>query len=174
MTSTQLLDSFLDSSTKDKQALLETVSGLDEAVFNKQPSACVWSPAQILDHLCIANGYYVPLVDDVIAHATKGEDEVRHSFVGNFIIKALTSDKAPAPKQLTPREGVIGRDVIDKWSSLQSQLEERARQAHGLKLTSHKVKNPFIPLVRMNGCDLFRILEVHLKYHLSQIIERSQ
>jgi len=174
LTSAQLLESFLSSSEQDSRSLLAAVNGLDEAALNKQPSAGVWSPAQILDHLCIANGYYIQPIDDVIAHAAKGYDEVRHSFVGKFIIKALSSSKAPAPKQLTPRDGVIGRDVIDKWSNLQKQLEEKAKQAHRLKLTSHKVKNPFIPLVRMNGCDLFRILEVHLKYHLPRIIERSK
>ena len=131
MTCDQLLDSFCKRSKSASDRICKAVESLDEAALNRQPAQGTWSPAQILDHLYIANSSYIPLMQEAIAGGQKGSEDVRHSMIGRFIIKALRGTSAPAPKQLTPGSGPFGKDVVARWLGQQRAIESLAQNGKG-------------------------------------------
>ena len=144
---------------------------LTDAQLNWSPGADKWSAGQIFDHMRIANSYYFGIMEKAVDKGRYGpRQEVRHTWIGSFLIKAAgPSGNVPAPKQMIPARGPFDEKILTQFDADQQKLLNLAVQADDVDLTSSKVTNPIIPLIRMNLADCFEILVAHEERHVGQI-----
>src|SRR5262245_27249176 len=97
------LDHIIDRNEQLIRRMEDSVAGKHDAELLRHPHEGVWSPAQVIEHMTLANSYYLPMMGDAIVSAGQGAParEVRHSFFGKWIIKATgPNGNAPAPPAL--------------------------------------------------------------------------
>ncbi len=137
-------------------------------------SAKTWSPAQIFEHMVLANGPYLERLPKGIEKAPPGGDRpVQHTWFGSFIYKAAgPASNAPPPKVMVPGPGPFGNETFERWRRQQDELLGLLDAAQDRDLGTIKLRNPFIRLFRMTLCDFFAILATHTERHVSQIEER--
>lgn len=154
---------------------MEAAAKLDDEAWNRAPSGG-WSPAQIFEHLILTNTLYIEKVDKALEAAPKGgQNSVRHTWFGKFIIKSAgPGGNAPAPKTLHPRPGPYSREVLDRWSAQQQQIIELHARAKDADLSRVKLRNPLIKLFGMNLSDCFAIFATHTERHILQIEDRAK
>src|SRR6185503_17538440 len=70
--------------TKRIRTLVERTGSGD---MDTKPDPKVWSPAQVMEHMIITNGYYFPAMRAAMSGAPKAfeETEVRDSWIGKLI-----------------------------------------------------------------------------------------
>ena len=173
MTCDEFLDDFKGRQERACNRISKALATTSDAHFNRQPAPGVWSVGQILDHICIGNARYLPLMKAALDHAKAGSEELRHSLLGGFIIRALNSGTAPAPRAMTPREGNVERQILDKFLEQERHFISLADKVKGKRISSVGVWNPIIRIVRMNLADCFAIIAAHNDYHVPQIEERA-
>src|SRR5262249_52896651 len=141
-----------------------------------RPDPKTWTPAQVLEHMVITNGIYLPIMRTAVERAptSESESQIRHSWFGNFIRKATAPDRknTPAPRKLYPRGAAIGVEILDSWRKQQEEFLALIEQAEGIDLSRVSVRNPLLPIFRMNLADCFEIMTVHTERHVAQIEER--
>jgi len=138
--------------------------------LNWSPEPAKWSIAQIFEHLILTNTPYVPAIKNGVEAAEKRSGEIKHTFFGKFLIKnAGPKGNAPAPKQLHPRPGPYGMDVIDKWAAQTQSLLDLAKGSKGVDLCSFRIHDPLLKMFKMNLADCFLILTEHTERHIQQI-----
>jgi hypothetical protein len=146
---------------------------LDDEAWNEAPKDG-WSPAQIFEHMMLANGPYAALLERLLEDAPAGaEAPAKHSFFGKLLLKAAgPRGNAPAPKALHPCAGPHGRDVLDRWAAQQERIVELHEMARGKNLAQLRFSNPFVKFFKMTGCDAFALFADHTERHVSQIESR--
>jgi hypothetical protein len=151
----------------------KVLEGVDVERLNRVPDSKTWSPAQVVDHMVIANAPYLKAMPEALTRAPKGDSEVRHSFFGRVIVKgAGPGGNAPVIKKLRPRETRIPIEIVEEWRGQQEQIISLIESAQGKDISRTPVPNPFFPIFRMNLADCFEILTVHTERHLLQIEQR--
>lgn len=143
---------------------------LEQLNWKAEPTR--WSAGQIYAHMMLANAQYLPLLKIAIDGAPRARvgDSVQHTWFGQFIIKGAGPEgNAPAPKSLHPRSTPFDKDVVEQWAAQTQDFMDLARRAHGADLCAAKIKNPFIPLLKLNLADCFEILTEHTERHIRQI-----
>ena len=135
------------------------------------PEPKKWSIAQILEHMMLANAPYLMTIKNGIAAAAKDPSaRLKHTLFGKAIMRgAGPQGNVPAPKKLHPAPGPYTPDIIDRWAAQTQAILDLAREARGVDMCSIKVRNPFIPLLRMNLADCFMIICEHTERHVQQI-----
>jgi len=155
--------------------MLVLTANLDEKTLNTTPDASLWSPAQIIEHLVLANRPYLRAIGGVLKNAprTQGDAPLRYTFFGKLLRKAVGPDgNAPAPKALHPRTTPIPTSVIQEWQQQQTELMALLNQSTGVDLSRTRVWNPLVKIIPMNLADCFAILTAHTERHLQQIEQR--
>ena len=149
------------------------LAGVEVDRLNRPPDSRTWSPAQVLDHVVLANTPYLRAIPEAISRAPGGDSEIRHSFFGKLIIKgAGPGGNAPVIPKLRPRETRIPMEIVDEWRGQQERIISLIDSAKGKDVARTPVRNPFFPIFRMNLADCFEILTVHTEGHMLQIEER--
>ncbi len=169
------LASITERTTELTRRLDAAVIGRSPEDLLRQPSAGVWSPAQVVEHLVITNRSYVPVMRAAIDLAPRdyGGSEAKLSFIGRTIAKmAGPGGNAPAPKFLFPTNRPDVDAVLVEWREQHAQILEIAVAAKGVDLSVVKIRNPFVKWVRLNLVDCFEIMTVHTDRHVGQIEDR--
>lgn len=145
---------------------------VDQRQLNWSPGPDRWNLGQIFAHMMLANSHYEPAIKTAIDQASRAKigDSIQHTFFGRFIIRGAGPDgNAPVPKSLRPKAGPYDATICEKWAAQTQRLLDLARSAHSVDLCTAKVKNPFIPFLRLNLADCFQILAEHTERHIRQI-----
>lgn len=148
-------------------------ASLDDKKWNEAPQGG-WSPAQIFEHMTLANAPYIETLERVLPNAKKGdESQEKYSWFGRLIHKVSSPQgNAPAPKNLHPKPGLYSREVFARWRKQQEQIIALHEKAKGIDLAGVRAPNPFVKLFRMTLCDFFAILATHTERHVGQIESR--
>lgn len=176
MTSEDFLRSIIERNAANTERCTRAIEGLTEAQLNRHVGD-LWSVAQVLDHLVIANTPYLMSMHTAISKAQKGKGSaaIKHTFVASKIISMMPTEKnVPVPKAMVPRSGNIEGTIGERWRRDQEVIEELARGAAGVDLNLVKFQNPFVKFLKFNLADGFGILVAHADRHVQQIEERAQ
>ena len=157
------------------ECLVSSTRDLDDAAMNYRPDRSIWSPAQVVEHMVLANRPYLKTIEAGMERAQKGtgDHQIHYSFFGKLLIKAVGPDgNAPAPKVLHPSPRPIWRDVFTEWQQQQTQLLSLLDQGAGIDFSRASVRNPFIRMIRMNVADCLEIMTAHTERHVRQVQAR--
>lgn len=160
-------DRFVDQLARGR----EVAKRLREEDLNRSPGPGKWSIGQIFEHMILSALSYEQTMKSAVETAAKGASaEIRHTMFGKFIIKSAGPEgNSPAPKPFVPKNDHHTMQIVEKWIAQTEGFLALARKAHGIDLCSYKIKNPIIPIFKMNLADCFEILAEHTERHIRQI-----
>ena len=171
---------FFDDVAERIQALISrariATGGLEKERFNQRTPAGDWSPAEVFQHMMIANKSYLKTIRKALENArgSAADTEVKFSFVGKMIIKGAGPDgNVPAMKAMVPDPGPYDLSLVDSWVEQHEEILSLLQQANGFDPSATRISNPFLPILKMNLADAFEIIAVHGERHVGQIEERS-
>lgn len=155
-------------------------AGLNTADLTRQPAADAWSVGTVLEHLLIANGFYLDIIPEIAQRArARGTLATgaawKHSFLGGMIERSLRPEstrRLKAPKIFRP--GPAARPaVLAAFLAQQGQLERLLEETADLAWSRVGMASPVSPLIRTNLGDSFHIMVTHGERHMGQI-ERTR
>ncbi|MEQ1936107.1 MAG: DinB family protein [Fimbriimonadaceae bacterium] len=175
MDSSDFLDQIRNSTQDQINRMRLVMDSVSDEVFNRVPAGGEWTPGQVTDHLIIANTPYLAAMTKAIEAAPhNGPSPVTHTFFGKLIISAAgPTGNAPAPKSMIPPPPPTRRERADLWFEQMDILLGLIERSKDLDISKIKIKNPFVPLIRMNLADFFKITTEHTERHVQQIEQRS-
>lgn len=143
--------------------------------LNWRPKPDSWSAAQILDHMFVANRFYIEPLRDAVARAPEGAaGEVRHTWFGKWLAKASgPSGNVATPKPMLPRQDTYESDVVQTWKDQTEDLARLIESAKSKDVGRIRIRNPLIKLFRMTLADCFLVLTEHTERHVRQIEDRA-
>jgi len=158
----------LDDAEARVKAVFESMS---DEVFNRPGPPSNWSPAMILDHLLIVDDPYLgKLAALTDLSAGRGEEEVRYTWLGKFLMKAGgPGGNAPAPKSMTPKSGPRDREIVNRYLAHLAEARRQAERLRGVDLNRVRINNPFMPIFRMTAGDVLGLMDTHKERHIQQI-----
>ena len=155
--------------------LIRATRDLGDEALNQRPDLRTWSPAQVVEHMVLAHRPYLQTIRSGLERAGRGagDRQVRYSFFGKLLIKAVGPDSnTPAPRALHPGPSPVWQEVFAEWQRQQGQLLSLLDQAADADLSGVFVRNPFIRVIRQNIADCLEIVTAHTERHVGQIEER--
>jgi len=157
----------LDDLENRVRSLFSTMS--DEA-FNRPGPPSNWSPAMILDHLLIVDDPYHAKLRQLKDLPTGGNEEVRYTFMGKFLIKeGGPGGKAPAPKSMTPVAGPRDREIVERYLAHLAEAKSLASRFKDVNLNEVRINNPHFSIFRMTMGDVLALMAGHKERHIQQI-----
>jgi hypothetical protein len=158
-----------------RERIATMVRPLDQAKLNQHPEPNGWSVGQVLEHLCLADELYEPLLSALLRSARQDASaaarEWTPSFIGGLIARSLLNPKPlKGPKVFrpgpTPRNG-----VVEALLAREINFVKAMDDASSFDWRALRIRSPALPswAPRMNVGDGFRIHVVHLTRHSRQI-----
>lgn len=176
MNTSEFLSTIREQGASHLERLPDACRSLSNECFNGPPAPFAWNPAQIVDHVVLANSHYLPEIERLVGRAARagGDPVVRHTWGGKLIIKFAGPDRdvPPPGSVLLPRKGAIARGIVDLWRGQQEAFLKLTEQATGSDLMKHRMRSPFAKFLRLNLADALEIWTVHTERHVRQIEER--
>jgi len=152
----------------------QAIAGLSEDQLNQPVIEGEWSILQVVEHMRLSHGSYLDLVPAAIAKVGHGDAEVKLTWVGNFLVReAGPGGNAPAPKPFRPTVSRYSASTLEEWRQQTAQLTEAFKATQGKDLNRKSLRNPVVPIFRMNLADVLSIAEGHFERHVRQIEERA-
>lgn len=148
--------------------------GLTEDQINVRPKGAHWGVAEIAEHVRLANSFYLPAIESGLNSAVTGDEaeEVRHTWIGNLVAYGAGPRKAsPAPRALHPAKRRYALPTLDSFATDHARLRDMIDASKDVSLVKTRVRNPFMPMFKMNLADCYLILTGHGDRHVSQIAE---
>jgi len=173
-------DTFLEKARAQAQDQINRarviMDSIDDDTINRVPKGNLWTVGQVFDHMIIANTPYLAVMEEKVSTSkANGPGEIKHSWLGNFLMKAGGPDgNAPAPKFMIPAPPPTSRERIDLWFAQMDLFLQIIDRAKGLDLSRVKAKNPYFKLLPMNLADFVGVTVQHTERHIRQIEERSK
>jgi hypothetical protein len=156
----------------------ELARPLDPERLVRRPPDGGWSVGEVLEHLCVSEEAYQPLVDALLRQARPDAAaparEWSPTFFGKLLVGSLESARrVPSPKRIRPGASPRGA-VVERFLEQQSSLATRLDQAAGYDWRALTLSSPLVPallrpLARMNLGDVFSVSVVHVERHTLQI-----
>lgn len=162
--------------------ILQTFNQKFDKLSDKQiawkPSPEKWSVAECLQHLNIANCFYVKKVDVILSKIDKSEFPVKSnfdlSFQGkifvNYIIDPKTKYKFSAPKVTKPGPDLDISKLKTKFVEIINALQRQIVLSESLNLERIKIASPFTNLLKFTLGDVYMISARHTQRHVNQAL----
>ena len=148
---------------------------LGDSKLNISASEKSWSSGQIFEHMIIANNFYLPAMRAALEGAEAGAGEVKHSLLGRLIMKGAGPEgNVPAPKKMHPRRGPYTQEVVERWLDQHKEILALLDRAKSVDVAGTPMRNPLLPLFKMNLADAFAIVTLHGERHIGQIEELAK
>jgi uncharacterized damage-inducible protein DinB len=149
MTLSRKMQELVDAMATHREALLASVSGLDQAQLNYRPGDDQWSIADILNHLALADEANLKLTLRAAKKAGSGilppdnsPDESKLHSLDAF--SSAAKQKAQAPEFVVPREHLPADESIAKLTSSRAQLVDTIPSIVGHDLTAISYPHPLL------------------------------
>jgi hypothetical protein len=159
----------------------QMAAGLTEGQLSWTPPDGGWSVAEVLEHLLIATGFFLPTMNALVAGKPPAESPRpwTPSFFGKLILKAIdpvNRATTNAPKIFrpgpTPRPRVVAA-FLDQMAEYRTVLVRGSRADwNRIRLSS-----PVARFIRVNLGDAYTIIVLHSERHINQVrrvIERPE
>ena len=143
--------------------------------LNKKTLSGEWSPAQIYQHLILANTPYVALMTEAADKLPLDPSNLlmKTTWLGGLIARqAGPGTNAPAPRPMIPAEEHYDPTIVETWATQYAELISIIGRAKGRNINLKYVRNPFLPIFKMSMTDCILILTNHTERHIVQIEER--
>lgn len=158
-----------------RERLAAMVRPLDQAKVTEHPEPEGWSVGQVLEHLCVADELFDPLMETLLRNARQDAGaparEWKSSFIGGRIAEALLAPKRlKGPKVFrpgpTPRNG-----IAEALLARELRFVKAMDDAASFDWKALRVRSPALPkwAPKMNLGDGFRIHVVHVTRHSRQV-----
>jgi hypothetical protein len=169
------MDGFVAELDKIGRGAGEVFGRLSPAQLNWKPSAEQWSVGQCFDHLITTNTSFFLDMERVAAGGHRNSLWANVSplsgFFGRFILNALDplkGRKIKAPRAFLPVSSDVDADVINRFVSNLSEVNERMRATEGVDLRRTVITSPAMALVTYSLLDAYRIFVAHGRRHFEQ------
>ena len=180
MTSNELLESQIEEAEIQLKIFRDEIAFLTKEQLNWKYDTRIWTIGEILDHLVIFNGLYIPIIEKAI-HATKEKPEFAdagesymHTLTGNMMIKTVRPEnrnRSSAPKIFHPTKSLYDYGITDKFEGQLSGLIGFMDAAKGLNLAVVRAYSPDIKILKFNLGDCFIMMVQHTKRHVEQMLK---
>ncbi|HEX7071035.1 MAG TPA: DinB family protein [Rhodothermales bacterium] len=151
--------------------------GLTHTQFNWRPGPDRWSVAECIEHLNTIGYKLLPGIEEAIREGHRrgrtGSPPFRHGLLGGLFVR--TNAPIPARKVKTLRVyvptagGNLDRDeTLERFRTLQRELERQVRESDGLDLGRIRVASPAVRWARFNLATWFDATHAHEQRHLRQ------
>ena len=160
----------LDASDERAEKL---VGGLCEEQLNWQPEQACWSVGQCLEHLCITNEAYLPVISAALKERPDAPvEEIIPGwfggwFIQNFIEPSPQTKRAPAPPKIRPTTHV-GLSVLDRFLSGNRGCRVLIEDARNKDVNRIRFWNPLVKGIRFTVGAGLKIIAGHERRHLLQ------
>jgi hypothetical protein len=151
------------------------------AAMTRRPGPAQWSPAEVLEHLCLSDEGYLarmrPLIREARAAGSVSSPAPRWrpTLMGRLLVWGM-SRRSPVRTvaSLVPRSGgARWEESLHTFLELRRELARLLEASARLPLRRLRFVSPFSPLVHPNLGDAFRVLVAHGERHLDQIETRA-
>jgi hypothetical protein len=167
------IDRLLSEFDSSDRVAGELVAGLSSEQLNWRPDPSAWSVGQCLDHLCVTNDVYLPVISSALSGQPESPvPEIRLGwfgrwFIGKYIEPSPQTSAARAPKKIVPAQRVE-LSVLDRFLAGNQAVRELVRRAGGHDVNRIRFQNPFIPIIRFTVGTGLEIVSRHQRRHLIQ------
>lgn len=172
MTCTQLVAEAERRTQEQAERIRAKVATLDDEAWQRTAPGSDWSPGGILEHMMLGNAAYFPALEAAVPGAKPGGGtEAKSTLFGRILLKAAgPSGNAPAPQALVPGPGPWDREATSaRWLADQARFGAWLASLRDVDLSRTKIRNPLVPLFRMNLVDCVLVLTEHTERHVRQI-----
>jgi hypothetical protein len=157
----------------------EFLAPMDDRMFRRQPSGKSWCIGECFSHLVEAGSMYYLKVEKGVEKAKKKESGNKHpmhlrlhmKWFVNYLEPPI-SVKAKAPGSFQPVEyaKLDKEEVLNDFLDLQNEYISQLKFAenNNLDLSSVKVPNPIISLIKMTPAECIAVTESHQRRHMEQ------
>lgn len=149
----------------------QLTNGLSADQLNWQPIAGAWSIGQCLEHLCITNELYLPVISASLAGKPFGRaEEIIAGWLGRWIIRnyadpSPNSRRARAPKRIVPVARIDSS--LERFLRCNEAVRELVRRARDYDINRIRFRDPLVPALRLTvGTGLETIYQHELRHLL--------
>ena len=138
-----------------------------------------WSPLEVLNHLQLANEYYIDCIIGYFKSAERSDSDIHLSFWDKQISSIINGNhplvgklKLPSPKMFKPRRSNESWDISASLEEFNDQLElilNLLHQSENFDLSKSVIPVPFFKLLQITPAGAFNIMVCHLRRHFKQI-----
>jgi len=167
-----------DRALASHRRIAELARPLDPERLVRRPAGGGWSVGEVLEHLCVTEEAYEPLVSALLRgsrpDAGAPAREWSPTLFGKLLVRSLEgTGKLPSPKLVRPGASPRG-GVVEQFLAQQTTLATRLDQAAGFDWRALILRSPLVPallrpLARMNLGDALSVSVVHVERHTRQI-----
>jgi hypothetical protein len=172
------LEAEINEATARARRLIDTTDGQH---FTVRPHPGSWSAAECLAHLTLSSKSFVPVLEQAITQARsrglQSDKPPKMDLLGQVLrwfLEPPIRKKVATSAALVPQSTRARAEALAEFTSLQSQLLAKVRDARGLNLTKMKIVSPFDQRVRYNLYSAFKIVTAHERRHLWQAEQAVQ
>jgi len=136
-----------------------------------RPPAGGWSIDEILEHLCLANADYLPLMERALdaAAPAPGRSGWRPTWGGWLLVRAMESSRrTAAPAAIVP-EVAPRHHVLDEMLSSLARLQSVITGADGFEWRRVHLVSPYARWLRLNLGDAALVVVRHSERHARQL-----
>ena len=158
------LDSVLQSLERSKQKFLSALEGVPEDSLQVSPAEGKWSPAEVADHVCRANFFFLEALNLALKRAKNPSLPIPTAPRGQ-----LSSEGKPmAPEEESPRAGRSRAELtsdLEQSVSLFQQIGPQLEAAGQINKVAREL-HFFAPATAL---ELLRLASWHMRHHARQL-----
>ncbi len=165
---------------KNTTVLNELLNDVDHSLLNTIPTPGKWCIGEIVDHLLIAGGRYLDVLEPKLNEhpdsLKKGPGPYSHPFLISLFIKLVSPEfkrKVPTIPPFVPHDhkNFDKERLLSDFEALNNRFIQLVDIAdkHQLDLGKIKIGNPIYPIWKMSISGCLAINEAHQRRHFGQI-----
>lgn len=148
---------------------------LNTQQLNWKPGAEVWSVAQCLDHLLVANQEMFMPIDTALA-GTKQKTffermPVWPGMCGRLMIKVVSPgfrQKLKAPASAAPAASAFEAQIVSRFVTQQGEITDRLKLMDRQGAAQIVMTSPFVSFITYSLLDACRLMVAHERRHMAQ------
>ena len=153
------------------EAVAALAESLDDDRLFRRPEEDRWSPAEHVAHLVPTTRAYAGEIRDALEEAGAEPSppaEFKRGWLGQFFVRAMRPPPRTRIKtfrSLEPPAELDRDEVLRDFRKVQDELAAVLEDGDGVDLGRTRMKNPFIPLVRLRIIDGAEAIVAHTDRH---------
>jgi len=153
------------------EAVATLVDSLDDERLFRRPGEDRWSPAEHVAHLVPTTRAYTGEIRDALAGVEpvpSPPPAFKRGWLGQFLVRSMRpppGNRIRTFRSLEPPAELDRDDVLRDFREVQDELATVLEEGDGIDWGRTRMKNPFIPLVRLRVIDGAEAIVTHTDRH---------
>jgi hypothetical protein len=141
------LQELVDKISRNREKLLQSISGLSEAQFNYKTEDAAWSVSDVLNHVSLTDEANAKLTSNMLKRASNlprdpaPEDSVIHCMDEMFV--RMNAARFQAPEFVTPHPGASVDESLARLTASRERMLANVEQLDGYDLSELTYPHPF-------------------------------